>query len=880
MKKKFTSSLLWVLAIVASMSAFVSCKDYESDDMAEIRNEIGEEAANRKSAITTLQNNINVLEDSLNTKYNRLLGLIQAIDECDCDPALKADTADLNKLARRVATLADSLQDLSDKVDAIDADQIGVNRDSIRILMGLINNLNQSAYDATKTEQLINQIINNKGLKDFTSDINGLDARIKVLEADTARLVALENLVIGLPDDIKAAKSEAAKALALAESAYLLAQSDSVQAAKALALAQSDSVRIDDIETKLVTINDKITTIQGDITALQAKDDALNARIDSLAGATAAAIAELKAKDAAQDGRIDSLANVTNTLGVTVGDIQTTLGELAAKDADLQKQIDELKKIADNINNNYASTLKKLITGIIIQGTENDVTGYAALPLDVQSNILAAYYGVAANDVEFPDATGLYDASGILTAADVAGVKTYKASEGDTLINESPNNAGTLYLTVNPNTSDFSGVRPSLVNSQDEESAIKLGELQKSDKVLTFGVTRAEVNNAFYEVSATLDKAKINEAKIDFNKEAVTASIKNAVKEKSLGSLKNLATIVYGNFNEAFDRNGVKVEYTDDVLGDRGIYSDYSVLATAIKPLSYDFYAGRSLSKIRNFDLAAYVEKNFKFNIDSININLDGIDTKVSIPVALSVDVPINATATADSQYIYVKLSTGETKTPGGTDTIYAEGYVTVPATDGAIKDTIKVEKTFTTTADLADFLSSLLPDIQGQINKSIADMVSSINGKVTKIVSGLQKNYVNRINNLINKVNKVLADPNYYIQPTMLYEGADGGFHFLNHATFKLGGAGQGAALVATSRSAEIVAPAMKRFVKVVSAPAGADLNALNSKDYNMNKVVNGSEKIFIFAPTVAGQYEIVYSALDYAGKIRTVKYTVNVVE
>ena len=814
MKKKFTSSLLWVFAVVASMSAFVSCKDYESDDMAELNNVTG----NQATAIAILQQNVLDLQDEIDSKYVELKGLIDAINSCECDEDLKADTAVVNALARRVAALQGQLNDLQDK-----SAQIDVNRDSIQKLLGLINELNRNAYTASQTEQLINQIINDKGLKDVSDDLTDIKARVKVLETDTLRLVEVENKVIGLTEEMKEAKSTAAKALAL---------------------AQADSIRLDAIDGDL-------TQVKADIANLKAKDATLDARIDSLAKATADSVKVINAK---------------------VSDIEKAVKNLQDKDADLQRQIDELQKIADMINNNYATTLKKLITGIIIQGTENDVTGYAALPLDVQSNILAAYYGVAAKDVTFPEA-GDY-----LTPADVAGVKVFTAKSGDTLINESPNNAGTLYLTVNPNTSDFSGIRPSLVNSKDQESAVKLGELKQSDKVLTWGITRAE-NNAFYEVAATLDKSKINEAKVDFNKEAVVNSIKNFIKQKSVGSLTAMASVVYGNFNGAFERNGVKVEYTDDVLGDRGIYSEYSILATAIKPLSYDFYAGKSLTKLRTFDFSSIVEK-LNFNVDSINIKLDGIETKVSIPVALSVDVPINATATADAQKIYVKLSTGETRTPGGTDTIYAEGYVTVPATDGTIKDTLKVEKTFTTTADLADFLSSLLPDIQGQINSSIASMVSGINGKISNTVSDLQKNYVNRINNLIQRVNAVLANPNRFIQPTMLYEGADGGFHFLNHATFKLGGAGMGTPLVATSRSAEIVAPAMKRFVKVVSAPAGADLEALNSKDYNMNKVVNGSEKIFIFAPTVAGQYEIVYSALDYAGQTRTVKYTVNVVE
>ena len=836
MKKKFTSNLLWVFAVVASMSAFVSCKDYEADDMAELSNVTGTQGA----AIALLNQNVADLQDEIDEKYGELLGLINAINSCDCDEDLKADTAVVNALARRVATLQGQLNDLQNQLNNFHEGQIDKNRDSIQVLMGLINELNRNAFNASQAEQLINQIIAQKGLKDVSDDLADIKARVKVLETDTVRLVEVENKVIGLTAEMKEAKSTAAKALAL---------------------AQADSIRLDAIDGDL-------TQVKADIAALKAKDAALDARIDSLA----AVAADIIAKNAAQDARIDSLATVTSALNVRVTDVETAVKALQDKDADLQRQIDDLQKIADLINNNYATTLKKLITGIIIQGTENDVTGYAALPLDVQSNILAAYYGVAAKDVTFPEA------GDILTPADVAGVKTFTAKSGDTLINESPNNAGTLYLTVNPNTSDFSGIRPSLVNSQDEESAVKLGELKQSDKILTWGITRAE-NNAFYEVAATLDKSKINEAKVDFNKDAVVASIKNFINQKSVGSLSSMAAVVYGNFNGAFERNGVKVEYTDDVLGDRGIYSEYGILATAIKPLSYDFMAGKSFSGFPTINISSITDQ-LNFNVDEIVISLDGINTTVSVPVALNMNLPISATAKSQGDTINVKLNTGQTKTAGGTDTIYAEGKVIIPAQTVNVSTTVKIDTSFTTTADLNTFLSNLLTNIQGKINTSIQDMVGGINGKISDAVAKINSNYIGRVNSLIERLNAALANPNQRLQPTMLYEGADGALHTLNNATFKLGNTGEGAALVASSYSAEILAPAMKRFVKVVSAPAGADLDALNSKDYNMNKVVNGSEKIFLFAPTVAGQYEIVYSALDYAGQTRTVKFTVNVVE
>ena len=67
-------------------------------------------------------------------------------------------------------------------------------------------------------------------------------------------------------------------------------------------------------------------------------------------------------------------------------------------------------------------------------------------------------------------------------------------------------NAGTLYVTINPNTVDFTGQVLTLENSQAEASKITLGALKQSDKTLTFGWTRA-AGNGFYEAPATLAAA-------------------------------------------------------------------------------------------------------------------------------------------------------------------------------------------------------------------------------------------------------------------------------------------------------------------------------------------------------------------------------------
>ena len=75
--------------------------------------------------------------------------------------------------------------------------------------------------------------------------------------------------------------------------------------------------------------------------------------------------------------------------------------------------------------------------------------------------------------------------------------------DADEMIIGEEGNAGTLYMTVNPNTVDFSGTSFSLVNSQDEFSGVTLDTITKSDEVLNFGYSRA-ANNGFYEAKAIM----------------------------------------------------------------------------------------------------------------------------------------------------------------------------------------------------------------------------------------------------------------------------------------------------------------------------------------------------------------------------------------
>ncbi len=254
---------------------------------------------------------------------------------------------------------------------------------------------------------------------------------------------------------------------------------------------------------------------------------------------------------------VDSLANVTDSL---------------------QNQIDSLK-----------DARQKLITGVLIQQVySSNIGSFNSSLLGVNTNMLVAYYGKAASSGSFPSA---------FESAD----ETYNYKAGQLFFNEGEGNLGKLYLTINPVDEDFDKLAEGslqLVNSQDVESGVKLGEAKKSDKVLQMGYTRA-ANNGFYEVPATLEKSVVeqvangsrNDLSLGFDAAKVAKSLKGFVESGNVDEIKAGIVNIAGNLysavsNVGLDALGVKTSWTDS-LGEHSVSSEYKMAACAVKPLAF-----------------------------------------------------------------------------------------------------------------------------------------------------------------------------------------------------------------------------------------------------------------------------------------------------
>ena len=103
-------------------------------------------------------------------------------------------------------------------------------------------------------------------------------------------------------------------------------------------------------------------------------------------------------------------------------------------------------------------------------------------------------------------------------------------------------NAGTLYMTINPNTVDFTGLNVSLVNSQDEFSGAELSGLAPSNEVLSFGYTRAK-KNGFYEAKATISEKSLEDVKLSMNFNEIKEVAKDIVNGGSVDVNKVASTV-------------------------------------------------------------------------------------------------------------------------------------------------------------------------------------------------------------------------------------------------------------------------------------------------------------------------------------------------
>lgn len=593
---------------------------------------------------------------------------------------------------------------------------------------------------------------------------------------------------------------------------------------------------------------------------------------------------------------------------VTKAEFNDSLNVFRARIDEVSSKLEALTTEINTKLGLLQNSLNKYVSSVLIQGTDNPVFGSFAFPANISSNVLAAYYGDV-KDLKFPtnEPYNYVDAQNALSAKDLemmgvaAGNQfSYNGRVVSGMLpdgNVAAGNAGTLYVTVNPNTVDATGATAVLVNSQDSKSGVMLSPLAETDKVLNFGYTRA-TGNGFYEAKATVTPSVVDEVspRISYDdlkglKDEIKDAV-NAIRNKGNVDITGLVYSVYSISSNILDAQAVKFPWSDtDIYGntiERATYSQYSLAATAVHPLSfafakdvhYDEFPG--INKVEDIigDMFNKIEDAIPtIDVDDLNIHIE-IEDFVFDPVELE----------DGSVVVNVDILDEET----------GKHYKqTIDITD-------KVEEAVNEAlGSAAGDVSAYIKDVVDQLNEQVAQIndiidqlrdINEIGNKLDEVEDKIY-DYLSKGENLLLKF---VNNANELLQPMMLAKTADSYVVLSRSASaptkFSASSmTSDGIILRPTTYSAEVLAPAFKKFVGVAnvykdgkSAQGGdancqAALKAANSSSEGFCTVQEGDWNKARFK--VSSQYkkgyvyEIVYTAADYSGKIVVKRFYIELV-
>ncbi len=553
---------------------------------------------------------------------------------------------------------------------------------------------------------------------------------------------------------------------------------------------------------------------------------------------------------------------------------------------DLERRVNlALAGLNDRLNN--------LITDIILQQTWNPMFGSINFPVGLNSTAVVNYYGYTDHAVTFPgDAS--YEVNGENSGvADLTLTpKNGTFSADGVYMNSEKGKAslGTLYVSLNPTSLDPTKYTFSLVNSNGEKEIPGI-TLKPSDKELMFGKqTRDEEAsaisaNGFYEADITIDEANAETYKIKIE-DNLKSAMKDALKGHTKSDFATLAKVLLDQMkdvtpayalkatwktmsSELVDAgtettenvswgDGYNFSYVSGIDGanypeegvptvDNTYIGKYEIAAATVKPLGYKF--GEDLGISKKLPTFGSIEDAINKAFDKVNIEIN--------PDKVNFDGQ-NLTITIDLSGVVQDEYAGDVKEIVLT---YDPSVNEVSGGAGALNSLVE---------EINKSLKGTVADINGSIKESIDNIKNSLIGKASKF-DGL----VSKYNSLANRINNFLANPNHYLQVMMAYQGADGDLHqaSTNAAAPTIIPAGSGSIeLYLTSYTSEIIAPSCKKYVAVVAGPAK---DAINGTEY-FNEVLPGNQQVVALdaSKLTAGDYEIVYSSLDYQGYTSTRKY------
>lgn len=799
--------------MLSGATTFVSCKDYDSDGVYDDIN------------------------DQVNKKFEEII------------EQQKKDLADINnKLAniKQCGCTEASMKELIQKT--IDENKAALNKGAVDAVIAELLKENSALNDAIAKSEAVHKLL--VEIYGENGDA-GMKKQLNDLQSDF--------------NSAKAGWTEKTQAL-----------TDSVK--MALTLAQSDSIRLDELEEKVKNNRTDIDQLKEDYKKLnnvtipnlssdleQAKNDIITAKSVADEALQKANALDSELRTLIETTKNDILDEVANKY-VSKDDLENlTLGTINKwyENSGIDNRFTTIENNYKDLIASLTDFYSKLVTGVVVQGSESPVTGYVQTPFGLDMSVIGAYYGRTSEGFEF------------------GGERFNKG----TIISDSNSNTGLIFVTVNPTNVDPNCIDFKLVDSQGNEAPFKLTPVN-TNRVLKFGVSRGiNVNekSGFYALQVKLDAADVDKAKTWTSADA--ADLKDAAKNV-LGKLRHpktnslnigdIASSIENVFNNRLTRYGVKATWKfKNEKGEwvtKSTVSGLNLAATAFKPLSYEFLK----DGINNVDLPTIPSLESKLNLVQYKFNwtpIEGIEnmkTSVTLTIPDTENIKINGKVTPS---VDIKKEFDENSG------LIKDVKVTIGDIDfsGA---TIKVgekEETYDIVVSMDEF-NRVINDV----NNNVENMIGGVNDLIDKVngyVQSIDGQVITRLNNYIKKFEHLLTKSNSLLQPTMLYTAQNGNWNQLPNvktaaAHLKLNGGKASTVFVATSYTGELLAPAYKKYVHV-NGPEGATVTGAN-----INKVIDGNIYKIGFEANKPGTYEIVYEAVDYSGKTVKRTFYVKVVE
>ena len=945
MKKCVSKTLLMMAFTLSLVGSFVSCKDYDEDVYVDLKSRITKETS---------------LREALQIQVNELQAYVETLRSCQCDLQ--------NYLTKQQADL--TYMKISDYQEKID--QISANETAIALLQAAIDEINRKLAGIETKDDRVDGIITQ------ISEMNTLILQVKALAEQALeaaqngkcecnleplenRVKALEDIIAGWSDMITEVSKLANDGLtmALKDSIWIVSQQKTIDSLineinnRPEPLPDNIIERLNTLEQNTYTkeeINNMISELRTAISGVQSVANQALALAQVNSGRIDDLTARVKDLEDAVDDIQDDIDDINDELTALKNRVTTLEGKVQELDTKVLEILGQLEKLQND--------LQKLITGIIVQGTQSPVLGYFNAPLDTRSTVLAVYYGETTAAWEFPSTIPSNYVNGSsdfalwtprklnIIGGSFSGIDGYTSGSANqklVTLNEDgqeDGNAGTIYVTVNPSNVDFTNAQLKLKDSQDGDAYATLSPLKVSDRLLTFGYTRA--GNGFYEAKATITAANVENAalKVDYNE--LEEDAKTIWRERSKTSVLSMGASLVNMFQDMIPAYAVSGSWTDESKGtEHKIYSQYNVAATAIKPLSFafmnDFHASSMPGIDRVYNLVDEVVN--KINI-KVNLGLpDFAKYKGSITFK---DITLPTIGDNMFRITYNKTYTsedlaGDGKLYGDTSdkdlyflvtnvkdgryalvSTAADGttqklYIYTPATGayhaataaeqaawGAIEFGLTVDVDINKTPEIKQTLQDIIDsfnsefgansDVAKNITNLLNDVASlgNIDTKINTSISDAKADIKSQINSLITRANNKLTSWFNRI-PSMLnlalVGGKDSQIGLLSQSKANATNASGSLKLVPTTYSLELLAPAYKKLVVVSDvfnadgtevAEATAKSMASAANGENMGKVITSDKTCTLNAGQSGYIYEITYTAIDYFGKVAIKHYYV----